>query len=353
MLLELEFKQCAQTASRYQADVKQCPNYSYRTRRPSLEIQSEATKPPFSAFHITSHCASSRQPTRQSPPEKMPLRLTFTTPLLPRASLDLGYLVLNKTLPTQDYHALPVPPSSIISASSLELLNRQTKKTGASLRAQLTKHLRASLDVSSNLELHIEAESGTSYAFGNSQEWYAKQKLGEPVKKWLERAIARGMDVYLVVGLYTLQNVRVSLRDCRGRDVQSASTVGITDFAALGPAAVAVSMVPAVKDVLGVSAKAGGKAGDNTEYRWRVEEEVVYAVQYRKIEFRWFFSRSVEKSFLEKGNRWQILWGTRGHVDSQDNEGEEDVVEAVLADTDGEADEEIVDGYEDSETAKR
>lgn len=60
--------------------------------------------------------------------------------------------------------------------------------------------------------------------------------------------------------------------------------------------------------------------------------EQVYAIQYRKLRFGWFSSRKIEKSKLERDNRWKIFWSPdiRGGTDEDD--GEDDVVEVDLTD---------------------
>lgn len=55
--------------------------------------------------------------------------------------------------------------------------------------------------------------------------------------------------------------------------------------------------------------------------------ERVYAVQYRKLRFKWYSSRSFKNGVLEKNNRWKLYWDVRG-----DNGEEDDVLELVFAD---------------------
>lgn len=59
--------------------------------------------------------------------------------------------------------------------------------------------------------------------------------------------------------------------------------------------------------------------------------EQIYAVQYRKLKFRWFSSRKVEKSCLEHRNRWKIASAELRADDSEDEE-DEDVLDVDLTD---------------------
>jgi hypothetical protein len=58
--------------------------------------------------------------------------------------------------------------------------------------------------------------------------------------------------------------------------------------------------------------------------------ELIIAVQYRKVQFKWFSSRKIETAFLEVGcNRWKVF-AISGRAEW--NEAEDDVVEADLQD---------------------
>jgi hypothetical protein len=59
-------------------------------------------------------------------------------------------------------------------------------------------------------------------------------------------------------------------------------------------------------------------------------DEFVIAVEYRKVQFKWFSSHKVDAAFLEMGcNRWEIFetGGTRAEDEDEDN-----ILEATLQD---------------------
>jgi hypothetical protein len=67
--------------------------------------------------------------------------------------------------------------------------------------------------------------------------------------------------------------------------------------------------------------------------------EQVYAVQYRKIRFKWHSSRDLNPATLEKGSRWVVHGGVvRGQVGTNDvleasvSSGEESEAEEILSD---------------------
>ena len=64
------------------------------------------------------------------------------------------------------------------------------------------------------------------------------------------------------------------------------------------------------------------------------EGEQVSAVQYRKVQFKWYLSRDLDRAALEKGSRWKVHSSLRGQ-----EIGTNDVVEAIISsdkDPDGE-----------------
>jgi hypothetical protein len=63
-------------------------------------------------------------------------------------------------------------------------------------------------------------------------------------------------------------------------------------------------------------------------------------VQYRRIRFKWYSSRDLDRASLEK-NRWRMYWGLRGQ-----EVGTNDVVEATMSDDEGSEDEKIASSSE-------
>jgi hypothetical protein len=55
-------------------------------------------------------------------------------------------------------------------------------------------------------------------------------------------------------------------------------------------------------------------------------DEQIYAVQYRKVRFRWFSSRDLERAALEKGKQWKVHGSLRGQ-----EVGTNDVLEAAIS----------------------
>lgn len=75
-----------------------------------------------------------------------------------------------------------------------------------------------------------------------------------------------------------------------------------------------------------VSAVVSHNREDGNRVRFTGVGEQVYAVEYRKVKFRFLRSKDINKGTLESGARWKMFWTIRGH------QNDEDVLEAELCD---------------------
>ena len=144
----------------------------------------------------------------------------------------------------------------------------------------------------------------------------------------------------MVVGIQTLLDAELYERDIkeRGRGIDVLAPVGAAVSGAVGV------YLPGA-EILDVGGGRPRQSERKTHANFFAPGEQVYAVQYRKIEFSWFFSKKLETARLEKGNRWKVYWLRSAAVDD-DEHGEEDVVEAQVNDTLSTSDLALVGGYE-------
>ena len=77
-----------------------------------------------------------------------------------------------------------------------------------------------------------------------------------------------------------------------------------------------------------IDARVGGvhESSTSRSTQYVAPGEQVYAVQYRKVQFQWFSSRTVDNAELEKGCRWKVYTNYRSVSEDTEN----DVVEATL-----------------------
>jgi hypothetical protein len=126
--------------------------------------------------------------------------------------------------------------------------------------------------------------------------------------------------VYLVVGYYTMVDAEIVEGAAKALEASARLDLPVTATLA------AVGIMP-----LGGIADPGVKSGNG--YQQGIERsfvapgEQICAVQYRKLSFKWFSSRDVDRAFLEKEHRWKMYSNIRGQ-----EVGMNDIVEVDLQD---------------------
>ncbi|KAK5993581.1 hypothetical protein PT974_07015 [Cladobotryum mycophilum] len=77
--------------------------------------------------------------------------------------------------------------------------------------------------------------------------------------------------------------------------------------------------------------------------------QTVCAVQYRKLVFKWFSSKTLENAELEHGNRWTVAAVFRGG----ENVDEKNVLEVALTDENDDEEEDEEEESEESEDSDK
>ncbi|PLB48392.1 hypothetical protein P170DRAFT_438047 [Aspergillus steynii IBT 23096] len=252
---------------------------------------------------------------------------------LPTDAVSLGRLVQNPQDPSQDYYEPPTPPTDV-STQRLEKFNELLTKTrDTRLHAFLTTIISSSTSFSNEQTTQIDSALCITRQLHNSSDYFRDLCLVPRARRWLEYAITRKFKVYLVVGLKTVTDATVTLREGRSREVAAEAQVPV------GAAAASVGvMLPGVVDPgFGVS----NARGTASEVGFFAPGEQVYAVQYRRVEFARFSGRKIETSWLESGNRWELYIGSRGARE----EGEDREVNGMEVTLGEDTGEEILGGH--------
>jgi hypothetical protein len=228
------------------------------------------------------------------------MRTNFVPPsgLLSRDSVQLGRLIRNPIDPHDDYH-YPFPdaeehPKLIITSQTnfQEIIARS-----ASLWARLK--------LSSIGAIATKANEAKTYQLDNSSDWFRKACKTKDTREWILQGIKDGARMYLTVGYHVIVDALVyERRGEMGSPESRASEDSNTTLVA----------------------RIDSSNGHEREYG--APGEHIYAVQYRKLRFKWFSSRDVDQAVLEPTNRWKLSLGARGEEDGD----EDDVLEADLAD---------------------
>lgn len=261
---------------------------------------------------------------------------------LPLESIKLGRLVLNLDEPHQDYWdpACDLEPE-VLKRPQLRYLDVQNNAASASFTAELTSLVSISRS-SQNVRLAaVTTEQSTIYQLANSGRWFRASLKDEETRKWIEEVVRTGDDIYVVVGYQTMIDAKALGDAARLKDFHAR-----VQLPALDVAAVAAGSVIPVNDVADPALDIHRRHDDGVRKQFVAAGEQVYAVQYRKIWFKWYSSRDLDRAALEKGNRWKVHGTVRGQ-----EVGTNDVIDAVTSDEEDSDGEEIVSSVSYDESA--
>lgn len=247
--------------------------------------------------------------------------------LLSHEAVRIGRLVLNPNSPVQDFHdsdARSVEESDVVEtqqSSFSQILQRQQESR---LHAFLTALASAYYKDKSQSTVALSTVRTKTCKLRNSSDFFEEICQSRGTRKWLEKAIRRQRKVYMVVGLQIVTDARSGNHDEQSREIGGEVTAPVSVAATVAShGGVAVPSEGVDPGSAGISMQ--------QDVNFVAPGEQIYAVQYRKVEFKWYSSRKIENAELERGNRWKIYNTLR----SVSEANEEDVVEARMGDIDG------------------
>ena len=246
--------------------------------------------------------------------------------LLALDAIKLGRFVLDTDQPHQDYFDPPLDSSpAAIKSEQINLTERHRDDIDAQTNALLDPLAGAScLKHDHNLNTIATAQS-TVHQLANSRDWFHTAIREEETRKWIEKAIMEGEKIYLIVGYEIvrdawLNKAQSSLKK-RTVNLQAPLSAALATIGVVLP--LGVSADPRINQFMAESHFAGESHV--------APGEQVSAVQDRKVKFKGFSSRDLDKAQLEKGSRWKMQRSFRGQED-----GVNDIVEPWLSDDEGE-----------------
>lgn len=256
--------------------------------------------------------------------------ITFTMPnatlilnqLLPLNIIGLGYLTLYPQDPAQDSYR-PEPESLIdgdVVTQRLENFSHiLDRTTGSRLHAFLSSAIHSAYSNNNVSGIDISSALCVTRQLRNSEEVFQGICKLSTARRWLERALRRRQQVYLVVGIKTLTDARIKQEKSRAIETEAAVQIPTTLAAAAG------GVVLPLGDFLDVGAGLSRQKQNAEKISFVAPGEQIFAVQYRKIQFARFSGRDIDKASLELGNSWKIYVEARGG-----EEAAEDVVDAQV-----------------------
>ena len=276
----------------------------------------------------------------------MPSTLLLPLPL-PADEIQIGSFVLNPTDPTQDYfNPLEKEPDlkpSVLRVDVTDFTNTIRDAGSKEVKAVLTNYFSTTIDWGKSKTLELSSTKAATYLMKNSGSWFEQVCALAVMRVWLEKIVSQNRKIYLLVGLRTIFDGRFKTDHSA-----SATTGGRVQL----PADVLAGLPPMGLDVGG-----GGKVSmDQTaSTEFSAAGERIWALQYRQIKFKWYWSKKMENAALETGTRWvtfnsmaphrRIMWsGSRddtvdllgdaspSYKEPFQPEYEEDMIEAFIDD---------------------
>lgn len=244
---------------------------------------------------------------------------------LPRDFVKLGRFITNIDHPHQGYHDPPSaePPKQGITPRD-SVVGLQHQGSNASFELALTSLMSASFSKRAKTQVRVTAEKITTYTLDNSDEWFDSVTRIPATRAWIERAVDRGEDLYMIVGFHTVTNARIVHQVVQGQGVGGHVNVPVS------LTLTSVGVVAPLGNIIDPSV--GGKYHDldSTQAHFVAPGEQVSAFQYRKIRHKWLSSKTIDTSRLSKSPRWASVERGRDEED-----GEDDIIEVEAIPLDG------------------
>lgn len=179
----------------------------------------------------------------------------------------------------------------------------------------------------------LGTELSVIHQLDNPEAWFSSAIQRQENRTWIESALKTYGKVYMIIGYQIVQDAHVNGQNIHSRE--SSFTLQ-----APGTAAVAAATgIPILGDALDPSAGGDSVKRQKSEQSFTLPGEQVVAVQYRRIRFRFFFSRHIEQKHLDFRTTWKYAWNMRGPENPdlmevslayEDADDEDDDVEEML-----------------------
>ena len=171
--------------------------------------------------------------------------------------------------------------------------------TNRNLASQFTSFLSSSFSKRLRASIRITADQAKTYYLNNPSQWFRNAVQLPEARKWIERVIDEGADIYVIVAYHTLQDAQIT--ENRGAQSTAGGNIVIPVSTALAASGVVVPLGNLTDPGLEGS---HGQA-DNEQRNFIARGEQVFAVQYRKVRCRWFASSKIDKITLAKKTWWE------------------------------------------------
>jgi hypothetical protein len=142
-------------------------------------------------------------------------------------SVRLGRFIKNINHPHEGYYEPSTidVPEAIVSEFSFSSSKQQNRKTR--FESALTSLISAGFSKRLQSEVHLAPVCGSNYSLDNSDAWFDKAVSLPDTRKWIENAALRGHKVYIIVGIQTFSDTRITQKLARGQGARGQANVPV------------------------------------------------------------------------------------------------------------------------------
>jgi hypothetical protein len=212
----------------------------------------------------------------------------------------------------------------VLERPRLGYLEMQGNATTAGFKADVTSFASASHSKKNTKVTTMKTERSTIFQLANSGRWFTTALKDSEARHWIEEVIGIGEAVYVVVGYQTMINAEISGDLTKAKRLDGRIQLLISKVVSATASLTIGELVDPVVEVSHQKERGVRK-------QFVAAREQVYAVQYRKVQFKWYSSRNLDRAALEKGSRWRVYGKLRREA-AESN----DVIEATISDNEAE-----------------
>lgn len=204
---------------------------------------------------------------------KVPLAAIPTTFLLSKEDVSLGGFTTNLAAVHEDHRSPKINgiPPSIEEESQFKSENAHRSQT--KLDAALSSSISARLFGKSAYSCSIVADRTKWYLLRDIPAWFKQAMEGEEMKKWIQDRADSSQRMYMITGIQTLINPRI--------EVEFTSTKQL-DVALRLPL-----QLPPNFEIIQPAIDGGSDRETSSKLEIAVSGEKIFALQYRKVTFKW------------------------------------------------------------------
>lgn len=233
-------------------------------------------------------------------------------------NIRLGRFVTRMDRPFETKHDPPIVAGPKYIATDFSTAGHSQNGNQTGFAAAVASLISTNISSGSESTIEIAPSRGTNYALEDSDAWFDQAISMEETKRWVEKIIGNDDKIYVIVGMQTLIDPHIFMTSTQNRQAGGGFKVP------LGLSLISGGALSPVAGLVDSSIRGDHQAMDNNRQEFLVPGERLYSLEYRKVEFRWIFGRSVDRSRLGEPRYWSCLEGTKRGVDEDDSEGEDE-----------------------------